>query len=90
MHVDHYLYWAQVYKDKLRELKKASRALFKRVEEAARRPKYLEVIKSSLNVSQDFLARMRNLTYELQIFTDVEMTTLETLIQETKVYIHVL
>ncbi len=59
--------------------------MFKRAEELARRPKYLEILNQSLNVSHDFLSRMRNLTTELQIFTEVEMTTLETLVNETEV-----
>ena len=49
------------------------------------RPKLLNNLNTSLNVSHDFLSRMKNLSTELQIFTDVEMTTLETLIEETEV-----
>ena len=49
------------------------------------RPKFLSKMASSLNVSHDFLERMKNLTSEIQIFTEVEMTTLETLINETEV-----
>ena len=75
----------QTYKDKLRELKRASRALFKRVEEFVRRPKYLEAFNVSLNVSRDFLFRMKNLTEDLQIFTEVEISKLESLINETEV-----
>ncbi len=59
--------------------------MFKRAEELSRRPKYLAVLNVSLNVSHDFLSRMMNLTKELQIFTEVEMTTLETLVNETEV-----
>ncbi len=75
----------QVYRSKLRELKRASRAVFKRVTETQLRPKLLNNLNTSLNVSRDFLSRMKNLSSELQIFTDVEMTTLETLIEETEV-----
>ena len=74
-----------MYRSKLRELKRASRAVFKRVTEAQLRPKLLNNLNTSLNVSRDFLSRMKNLSTELQIFTDVEMTTLETLIEETEV-----
>lgn len=74
-----------MYKDKLRELKRVSRAVFKRVSEAVKRPKLLASLVSSLNVSNDFLARMKNLTDDVQIFTKVEITTLEELIIETKV-----
>ena len=75
----------QMYKDKLKALKKVSRALFKRVSEAEKRPKLLAKFASSLNISYDFLARMKNLSSEVQIFTEVEITTLETLIQEAEV-----
>ena len=74
-----------MYKSKLRELKRASRAVFKRVAEMQLRPKLINHLNNSLNVSRDFLSRMKNLSTELQIFTDVEMTTLETLIEETEV-----
>ena len=36
-------------------------------------------------MSRDFVARMQNLTEELQIFTEVEISTLETLANETEV-----
>lgn len=69
----------------MRELKKISRGLFKRVSEAMARPKLLANLASSLNTSHDFLAKMKNLSSEIQIFTEVEMTTLENLIVETEV-----
>ena len=50
-----------------------------------RRPKYLEAFNVSLNVSRDFLFRMKNLTEDLQIFTEVEISKLESLINETEV-----
>lgn len=75
----------QVYKEKLRELRRASRSLFKRVEEAAKRPKLISQLFESINVSYGFVAKMRNMSEELQIFTDVEMTTLETLANESMV-----
>lgn len=62
-----------------------SRALFKRVEEKELRPKMLKKLVSSLNISFDFIARMKNLSSEVQIFTDVEVTTLETLVNEIQV-----
>ena len=74
-----------MYKSKLRELKRASRSVFKRVSEMELRPKLLGKLNSSLNISHDFLTRMRNISEEIQIFTEVEMTTLETLIEETEV-----
>ena len=80
--------WAaetQVYKTKLRELKKISRAAFRRVSEAVRRPKAVAVLQEGVRVSRDFVARMRNLSDELQIFTEVEINTLETLANESEV-----
>ena len=66
-----------------------SRALFKRVKEAEMRPKLLGKLAASLNISQDFLARMKNLTSDVQIFTEVEMTTLENLVEETGVCMYI-
>ena len=75
----------QVYRDKLRSLRRVSRAVFRRVEEAEKRPVLAARLRSSLNISHDFLFRMHNLSGEVQIFTEVEMTSLETLINETEV-----
>ena len=66
-------------------MKRASRSLLKRVEEAEKRPKLITQLVESINVSLGFAARMRNLTEDLQIFTDVEMTSLETLVNESMV-----
>ena len=74
-----------MYKDKLKALRRVSRALFKRVSEAEKRPKLLANFASSLNISHDFLARMKNLSSEVQIFTEVEITSLEKLIDEAEV-----
>ena len=69
----------------MRELKRASRSLFKRVEEAEKRPKLIAQLVESINISLNFVAGMRNLTGDMQIFTDVEMTSLEKLVNESKV-----
>ena len=76
---------SQVFKDKLRELKKVSRALFKRLKEAVERPKLVATLRGSINISHDFVARMKNLSEAVQIFTEVEINTLETLTNETEV-----
>ncbi len=73
------------YKERHRGLKRASRALERRVREAAVTPKMVATLSSSLNLSREFLFRMRNLSDELRILTEVEMTTLETLANETQV-----
>lgn len=66
-------------------MKRASRSLFKRVEEAEKRPKLIAQLVESINISLNFVAGMRNLTGDMQIFTDVEMTSLEKLVNESKV-----
>lgn len=80
--------WAaetQVYKTKLRELKRVSRGIFRRVGEAVLRPKAVAILQEGLRMSRDFVARMRNLSDELQIFTEVEINKLESLANETEV-----
>ena len=74
-----------MYKEKLRELKRASRSLLKRVEEAEKRPKLIAQLVESINISLNLAVGMRNLTGGMQIFTDVEMTSLEKLVNESKV-----
>lgn len=75
----------QVYKEKLRELKRSCRSLKKRVEEAEKRPKLIDHLRESINISLGFSLYMKNLTGDLQIFTEVEMTTLEKLVNESMV-----
>ncbi len=45
----------------------------------------VEALRQLLNYSTVFLAGARNLTEELQIFTEAELTTLEKLINSTLV-----
>jgi len=81
-----------VYKQKLRELKRGSRSILKRIAEAKARPEAVANLKEVLNMSVFFLQQMKNFSnnsnYSLemeQIFTDVEIKTLETLSNETRV-----
>ena len=76
---------AQVYKEKLRELRRASRSLVKRVEEAAKRPTLISRLTESINISYGFVFRLRNVSAEFQIFTEVEIETLEKLANESVV-----
>ena len=76
---------SQVYKEKLRELKRARRSLRKRVEEAEKRPKLINHLKESINISVGFVLQMRNISSDLNIFTEVEINTLETLVNESMV-----
>ncbi len=73
-----------VYKQKLRELKRVSRPLVRRLDEALKRPKSFYAMYNSINMSIDFLFRMKNLS-SLEIFTEVEYNTLLELTKETKV-----
>lgn len=77
----------QVYIEKLRELKKPVKPLEFRVKEMQERPEALAALKSMLNHSEYFLTTAKNLsqTMEDPMFTEVEVTTLEKLINETTV-----
>uniref|UniRef100_A0A8C0EZS8 Hypoxia up-regulated protein 1 n=1 Tax=Bubo bubo TaxID=30461 RepID=A0A8C0EZS8_BUBBB len=72
-------------KDKLSELKKLCRNLFFRVEERRKWPERLAALESLLNHSTIFLKGARMIPESDQIFTDVELSTLEKAINETTV-----
>ena len=55
------------------------------MEEAEKRPKLIERLRDSINMSLGFALYMRNMTSELQIFTEVEMTTLGKLVNDSVV-----
>ena len=52
------------------------------------RPRAEEAIKQMLNYSNVFLSGMKNLTEDIQIFTEVEIDTLEKKVNETEVNIN--
>ena len=64
-----------VYKQKLKDLKRLSRPVVRRKQEASKRPELFQRLRNSINVSVEFLGRMKNIS-ELEIFTDVEAKTL--------------
>ncbi|XP_042688030.1 hypoxia up-regulated protein 1 [Centrocercus urophasianus] len=70
-------------KDKLAELKKLCRNLFFRVEERRKWPERLAALESLLNHSNIFLKGARMIPESDQIFTEVELGTLEKAINET-------
>ncbi|KAM6115676.1 LOW QUALITY PROTEIN: hypoxia up-regulated protein 1 [Phoenicopterus ruber ruber] len=72
-------------KDKLSELKKLCRNLFFRVEERRKWPERLAALESLLNHSTIFLKGARMIPESDQIFTEVELGTLET-INETTIW----
>lgn len=70
-------------KEKLAELRKLCQALFFRVEERKKWPERLSALDNLLNHSSMFLKGARLIPEMDQIFTEVEMTTLEKVINET-------
>nr|XP_020840473.1 LOW QUALITY PROTEIN: hypoxia up-regulated protein 1 [Phascolarctos cinereus] len=70
-------------KEKLAELKKLCRGLFFRVEERKKWPERLAALDSLLNHSNIFLRGARLIPEMDQIFTEVELSTLEKVINET-------
>ena len=76
-----------VYKQKLRELKRISKPLVRRLDEAIKRPKSFGAMYNSINMSINFLLRMKNLS-SLEIFTDVEYVMLLNLTKESKVHMY--
>lgn len=78
--------FTQVFRNKLKELKKMVKDLQHRVKELRERPKALEALNSILNHSEFFLVSVKNLSLgEDPMFTEVEAKTLEKLINETYV-----
>uniref|UniRef100_A0A8C1GH76 Hypoxia up-regulated protein 1 n=1 Tax=Cyprinus carpio TaxID=7962 RepID=A0A8C1GH76_CYPCA len=70
-------------KEKLSELKKLCKAMFFRVEERKKWPDRLAALNSMLNHSSIFLKSARLIPESDQIFTEVELKTLERVINET-------
>ncbi|RZC35188.1 HSP70 and/or Trypan PARP domain containing protein [Asbolus verrucosus] len=79
---------ADTYEKKLEQLKTLTNDLFGRVWEHNERPEALNALNSMLNHSSHFLINAKNLTKttnpEKDIFTDVEVESLEKLIKETE------
>lgn len=79
---------AETYENKLSSLRSLTRDLYSRVFEHKERPEALSALKSMLNGSRNFLESAKNLTKatnpEKDVFTDVEIETLQRLIKETE------
>ncbi|XP_029428226.1 hypoxia up-regulated protein 1 [Rhinatrema bivittatum] len=73
-------------KEKLSELKKTCRSLFFRVEERRKWPDRLAALTSLLNHSNIFLKGARMIPDVDQIFTEVELSMLEKVINETWIW----
>ncbi|XP_053501012.1 hypoxia up-regulated protein 1 [Ictalurus furcatus] len=70
-------------KEKLTELKKLCKAMFFRVDERKKWPDRLAALDSMLNHSTMFLKGAKLISEDDQIFTEVELKTLEKVINET-------
>uniref|UniRef100_W5UBW9 Hypoxia up-regulated protein 1 n=1 Tax=Ictalurus punctatus TaxID=7998 RepID=W5UBW9_ICTPU len=70
-------------KEKLTELKKLCKAMFFRVDERKKWPDRLAALDSMLNHSSMFLKGAKLISEDDQIFTEVELKTLEKVINET-------
>lgn len=83
---------AAIYEAKLNELKTLTGPLYRRVKEHMERPEALAALHSMINGSSYFLANARNMTTDSPdgLFTQVELGTLERVINETQVHLHLL
>jgi len=74
-----------VYGDKLHKLKKHSLDFRVRLREHNARPKAVEALKNSLNLSRTFLVQINNLTDKDEIYTVKDLEELQKIISETTV-----
>lgn len=77
---------AEIYEEKLSYLQKLTNDVYERVYEHRERPEALKGMISMLNASTTFLNNMRNLSLSSEIFTQIEIETLEKVINETQEY----
>ena len=75
----------KMFTEKLTELKNVSRDVYYRLSEKRLRPKKMDELKDVLNKSVDFFGTLKNITGEDLPLTETERTTLEKLINSTKV-----
>lgn len=68
---------------KMSELKTVTHDMFDRVKEHRERPEALKALNEMLNISNIFLENAKNLSEDQQIFTSVEISTLEVLVTDT-------
>ncbi|XP_074599242.1 hypoxia up-regulated Grp170 co-chaperone protein [Brevipalpus obovatus] len=77
----------QAIQDKLHNLMVTAREVFERVKEHQARPEALKALNEILNISRLFHEGALNVSEDEQIFTDVEIKTLGSLVQETTVWL---
>jgi len=75
----------QVYDSRLKELKKHSLDLRIRLREHKERPKAIEMLRNSLNLSRTFLVQINNITDKDEIYTAKDLEELGKIINDTTV-----
>jgi hypothetical protein len=80
-----YSFFVKEYTDRLAELKTVSKDVFFRLNEKKLRPKKLDELKEVINKTVDFFNNIQNMTGEDLPLNKVEVTTLEKLINSTRV-----
>ena len=76
-----------VLEEKLKSLKALTKELFARVKEHQDRPESLAALRNMLNITEMFYSNAINVTQEDQIFTEVELTALRKLVDDTQEWI---
>ena len=74
-----------MYDSKLQQLKKQSLDLRVRLREHKERPKALEMLRNSLNLSRTFLVQINNITDKDEIYTAKDLEDLDKIIKDTTV-----
>ncbi|XP_076662041.1 hypoxia up-regulated Grp170 co-chaperone protein isoform X2 [Halictus rubicundus] len=77
---------AEVFEEILADLQKLTKDMYERVYEHRERPEVLKRMTSMLSASVAFLNKTRNLSETSDIFTEVEIETLDKVINETQDY----
>lgn len=73
----------EAFDEKFKSLKLLTKDLEDRVREHKDRPDALDALEKMLNISMGFLDSSKGVPEDQQVFTEVELTTLEKLVQET-------
>ncbi len=77
--------FTQVYDDRRQKLKKESSDLRYRLREHKGRPKAIEMLRNSLNLSRTFLVQINNITDKDEIYTAKDLEELGKIINDTTV-----
>ena len=76
-----------VFDDQIAKLHACTKELFERVHEHRERPEAIGALRNILNISEMFHSNAINVSEDDQIFTQVELTNLRTLIDDTEKWI---